>query len=143
MDVVVHHVVGQLPTLNGELVAEEDVLASLDKLFGERLDPAERDGPGPDVAEPLYHAAIKRLDRTRLRPELARAKLLYGESLRREHRRVDARAQLHAAYDLFGARLFLSPRTVEWHLRKGLHQARHPLAPGALPRVAAELDVAA
>ena len=123
-------------------------------------------------ADSLYREAIDRLARSRIAIHLARAQLVYGEWLRRENRRVDAREQLRAAHGAFstagaeafaerarrelvatgetarsrtddtrgvltaqeaqiatlardglsnpdiGARLFISPRTVQYHLRK-------------------------
>jgi DNA-binding CsgD family transcriptional regulator len=89
------------------------------------------------AAEPLYREAIERLGRTRLRPELARAHLLYGEWLRRQRRRLDARNELRTAHEMFtgfGMEAFADRARVELeatgeHPRKRTPDASHELTP--------------
>jgi DNA-binding CsgD family transcriptional regulator len=68
------------------------------------------------VADPLYQTAIVHLDRTGVETDLARAHLVYGEWLRRQKRRSDARVELNVAYEMFatmGAAAFAERARVE------------------------------
>ena len=69
------------------------------------------------AAEGMYREAIDRLGRTQLRPELARAHLLYGEWLRRQGHRAQARDQLrtaHAMLDEIGMEAFAERAAANW-----------------------------
>jgi DNA-binding CsgD family transcriptional regulator len=101
-----------------------------------------------DVAETLYRQAIDVLGRTRLRVEFARARLLYGEWLRRERRRLDAREQLRRAHESFtelGMEAFAQRTRGELeatgeHARKRTVETRSDLTPqeAQIARLAAD-----
>ena len=91
-----------------------------------------------EAAEGHYREAIDRLGRTRHRPEFARAHLLYGEWLRRQRRRRDARDQLRTAFAMFdamGMEAFAGRARAE--LRATGERAR-PRGPGAQPVLSAQ-----
>ena len=102
---------------------------------------------GP-AAEHLYVEAIDRLGQTRIAVELARARLLYGEWLRRERRRMDARVQLRLAYERFldfGMDAFAERARIELlatgeHARKRTVDTSHQLTPqeAQISRLAAQ-----
>ncbi len=94
-------------------------------------------------AEHLYREAIDRFGRTRLRVDLARAHLLYGEWLRRQRRRRDARDQLGTAYQIFdsvGAAAFADRARIE--LRASGGQARERAVETPDPLTAQEALIA-
>jgi DNA-binding CsgD family transcriptional regulator len=90
-----------------------------------------------ETAAGLYEEAIERLGHTRVRVDLARAHLLYGEWLRRKRRRLDARQQLRHAHKLFtefGMEAFAERARVELeatgeHARKRTVETRNDLTP--------------
>jgi DNA-binding CsgD family transcriptional regulator/tetratricopeptide (TPR) repeat protein len=97
------------------------------------------------AAEDCYGEAIERLGRTQLRPELARAHLLYGEWLRREKRRVNARAQLRTAHemlDTMGLQAFAERATRELAAAGETVSKRAAEPPGRLTLTPQELQIA-
>ena len=82
-------------------------------------------------AERLYREAIQRLDRTTIRTELARTHLLYGEWLRRQNRRGDARAQLRNAHHMFEA---MEMEAFAERARRELHAAGETTPKSSVPR---------
>jgi DNA-binding CsgD family transcriptional regulator len=92
----------QLAELALERLMETTCAAGTDWALGIQARSRALLGDGND-AERLYLEAIERLGRTTVRVQLARAYLLYGEWLRRERRRVDAREQLRTACEMFRA----------------------------------------
>ena len=79
------------------------------------------------VADEHYREALERLGRTRLRPEVARTHLLYGEWLRRRQRHRDAREQLAAAVEMFddiGMEAFAGRARRELHAAGGTARRR-------------------
>jgi DNA-binding CsgD family transcriptional regulator len=95
------------------------------------------------AAENLYREAIDRFGRTRLRVDLARARLVYGEWLRRQRRRRDAGDQLGRAYEIFdsiGAAAFAERARIE--LRASGGQARERAVETRDPLTAQEALIA-
>ncbi|MEV5704144.1 AAA family ATPase [Actinoallomurus sp. NPDC052274] len=88
------------PTLE-RLIERTDAVGT-DWALGVQLRSRALLSEGPE-AEGLYQEAIDRLRRTRLKPHLARAHLIYGEWLRRQARRADARSQLRIAFEELSA----------------------------------------
>jgi len=95
-----------------------------------------------EAAERHHREAIGRLGRTRHRPDLARAHLLYGEWLRRQRRRRDARDQLRAAVELFdavGMEAFAGRARAELRATGERARPRRPGAPEVLTAQEAQI----